>query len=625
MNPEDNGLEFDALTHRALEVDRTRSLETDRTRSLEGGLEGDLMPAERLEWQSRLQDTDFAARVQKLERAVQSIRDLPRASAPPGFARMVSEDIRLQTVLLNTKKTVPDGFSASVAAEIVLRRQLEAVRIASPPGLAPTTAARIALSARLEAARMPAPEGLAASVSADIAFSNTLQAIPRPSLPEGFAANLATAVNLEAELRDGHVLLEPEIDPTEQAVRQLQPVRVPAGFASALAARIAQEAQAAQVAQMVAPIQPAPGELIRHEERHLTPFYFLAATLGSAALALSVLAWPYAQVAGSTALEIVQTVPTNLIITILAVLALAGFASSGRVRASLPASLAAFGLSAAIALPQTVGYFGPARVAAQDTRGTIVRVGGDLTVAGRITGDAISLGGSVRLEPGARVDGRVVTLLGDVNLPEKASVAGGVNAVLGSTHVSGVVASERSSLPNLSAASALRPLRALVSANYWRWLYLGIVCALVAVVGLLPGWFEALEPPYWRQSGQSIGLGLLTFALSLPVGLLTALTLIGAPLGLGVLSLAAVVFTLGLSISAVQLGRVLRGAFHLPRSAMLEGCLGLGVFALTLLYAPAAVAAWVLGGAWGAGALLIAWRSGRLDFVSRQLREEFGG
>jgi hypothetical protein len=471
---------------------------------------------------------------------------------------------------------------------------------------------------------MLAPEGLAASVSADIALSSTLQAIPRPSLPEGFAANLASTVNLEAELRDGHVLLESEIDPTEQAVRQLQPMRVPAGFASALAARIAQEAQAAQ---MVAPIQPAPGELIRHEERHLTPFYFLAATLGSAALALSVLAWPYAQVAGSTALEIVQTVPTNLIIAILAVLALAGVASSGRVRASLPASLAAFGLSAAIALPQTIAYFGPARVAAQDTRGTIVRVGGDLTVAGRIAGDAISLGGSVRLEPGARVDGRIVTLLGDINLPEKTSVMGSVNAVLGSTHVSGVVASERerSSLPNLSAASALRPLRALVSANYWQWLYLGIVCALVAVVGLLPGWFEALEPTYWRQSGQSIGLGLLTFALSLPVGLLAALTLIGAPLGLGVLSLAVVVFTLGLSISAVQLGRVLRGAFRLPRSAMLEGCLGLGVFALMLLYAPVAVAAWVLGGAWGAGALLIAWRSGRLDFVSRQLREEFAG
>ena len=619
MKPEDNALEFDALTHHALEADRVRSLEIDRARALEADLEGDLTPAERLEWQARLEDTDFAARVRTLEQAVQSIRDLPRLSAPPGFARMMSEDIALQTVLLNTKKTVPEGFAASVAAEITLHKQLEAARMASPPGLAPTAAARIALSAWLEPARMLSPEGLATNISAEIALSKTLQAIPRPSLPEGFAVNLATAVNLEAELRDGHALLEPEFDPIEQAVRQLEPLRAPAGFAPALAARIAQEAQAA------APIQPAPGELLRHEERHLTPFYFLAATLGSAALALSVLAWPYAQVAGSTALEIVQTVPTNLIITILAVLALAGFASSGRVRASLPASLAAFGLSAAIALPQTVSYFGPARVSAQDTRGTIVRVGGDLTVAGRITGDAISLGGSVRLEPGARVDGRIVTLLGDVNLPEKASVTGSVNAVLGSTHVSGVVASERSNLPNLSAASALRPLRALVNANYWQWLYLGIVCALVAVVGLLPGWFEALELPYWRQSGQAIGLGLLTLALSLPVGLLAALTLIGAPLGLGLLSLAAVVFTFGLSISAVQLGRVLRGAFHLPRSAMLEGCLGLGVFALTLLYAPVAVAAWVLGGAWGAGALLIAWRSGRLDFVSRQLREEFAG
>jgi Na+/serine symporter len=145
------------------------------------------------------------------------------------------------------------------------------------------------------------------------------------------------------------------------------------------------------------------------------------------------------------------------------------------------------------------------------------------------------------------------------------------------------------------------------------------------VLGLLPGWLEALETPFWHESGRSIGLGLLTLTLSIPLGLLAALTLIGAPLGLGVLSLAAVAFTLGLSVSAVQLGRVLRSAFFLHRNAMLEACLGLGVFALTLLWTPLGVAAWVLGGAWGTGALLQTWRSGRLAFVSQQLIEEFAG
>lgn len=571
--PQDVTLEFEALTHRALE----------------GELSGEEMRA----WRTRLNDPQFASSVEKLEQAVQVLRKLPPIHAPPGFARALASEVALSRRLSEAKKRAPEGLAKEVASSI-------------------------RLSSRLETGRARAPGGFAANLAADIALGRRLEAIPPRRVPDGFAANLASAISLEAEWRQLPPISKPES--VEQVVRGLERVIVPSGFAASLASGIASEARAQTLVQTGA-AEPAP---IHPEERNLTPFYFLAGTLGSAALALTALAWPYAQVAGATALEIARTLPDSLVATILAVLMLAGLASSGRVRVSLGASLAVFALGAVFALPQIAPSFGPARIAANQTTGTVLRLGGDLSVAGHVAGDAISLGGNVRLEPGARVDGRIVTLLGDVNLPSRPAVTRGVSAVLGSTHVEGVL--ERpSNLPNLSAASALKPLRALLSANYWQWFYLGIVCALVAVLGLLPGWFEALETPFWRESGRSIGLGLLALTLSLPLGLLAALTLIGAPLGLGLLSLTAVAFTLGLSVSAVQLGRVLRGAFRLPRNAMLEGCLGLAVFALTLVWSPLGASAWTLGGAWGAGSLLLAWRSGRLAFVSHQLKEEFAG
>ena len=568
-------LEFDALTHAALE--------------------GQLSDDEWLAWRERLNDRNFAAAIGSLERAVQVLRNAPPIHAPPGFAPALASEIGLAARLASVQQTTPDGFARAVASGIHV-------------------------SSRLEAARLRAPEGLASQLARDIALDRQLETIPVQRVPDGFAANLASAISLEAELRQPiSPMLEPvlktsSLDAAERELRALARARVPAGFSARLASEISAEARA----QAVISTQP--------EERNLTPFYFLAGTLGSAALALTALAWPYAQVAGGTALEIARTLPTGLIVTIAGLLSLAGVAASGRVRASLPTSLSAFAVCAALALPQIAPSFGPARVAANQTTGTVLRVGGDLGVAGHVMGDAISLGGNVRLEPGARVDGRIVTLLGDVNLPSRPAVMHGVSAVLGSTHVEGVTdARAPNLLPNLSAASALKPLRALVSASYWQWFYLGIVCALVAVVGLLPGWFEALEVPFWRESGRSIGAGSLALALCLPFGSLAALTLIGAPLGLGLLSLTAVAFTLGLSVSAVQLGRVLRGLFRLPRNAMLEACLGLGVFALTLVWTPLGLAVWVLGGAWGSGALLLAWRAGRLAFVSQQLREEFAG
>ncbi len=599
-NPEFEGerLEFDALTHAALE--------------------NELSPGELKAWKERLVDADFAASVRKLERAVQMLRNTPPIHAPPGFAGGIASEIALRVAFSGVKKTVPDGFAAQVASSIQIAASLETNRVRVPNGFAKDLAAQIAMSGQLSSLdRVTAPDGFAAQVASEIALERTLSRVPAKHVPDGFAANLATAISLEAELRQSPVVLKAE--PVEQAVRDMGRVQVPSGFAVNLAARIASEAKP------LAQARASELASIHTEDRNLTPFYFLAGTLGSAALALTALAWPYAQVAGATALEITRTIPNGLIATILAVLALAGLASSNRVRSSLPVSLAAFALCAVVALPQIAPSFGAARVAANQISGTIVRVGGDLSVAGHITGDAISLGGNVRLEPGARVDGRIVTLLGDVNLPNHPGVTQQVSAVLGSTHVEGATPDQRPSVPNLSAASALKPLRTLISASYWQWFYLGIVCAIVAVLGLLPGWLEALETPFWHESGRSIGLGLLTLMLSIPLGLLAALTLIGAPLGLGVLSLAAVAFTLGLSVSAVQLGRVLRGAFHLHRNAMLEACLGLGVFALTLLWTPLGVAAWILGGAWGAGALLQTWRSGRLAFVSQQLIEEFAG
>jgi hypothetical protein len=487
----------------------------------------------------------------------------------------------------------PPDWAAQVVRDIALSARLKEVRAVAPPGFAAGVAARIradaALSPLVDLERVSAPPNfardLAHRIAKDADALPALEALPRVSAPPAFAHQLA------ARIHDDAVHLP--------ALERLPRVTAPTYFARSVAERIALDAVP----------EFAPNDR--------APLYFIAALLCGVAVALLSLTWPYASVAGSALFETLRVLPNAILAPMIAVavLAMIGSASSSR-RVRLPAGLAAFAVAAVGVIPQSLPFFGNAQVGgiANAAPATVVRFAGDVVVRGAVEGDVIVVGGNVRLTPGASVSGRVLTFLGDINLSPRASVGSNINAVLGVLNdpQPSATQAQSASLPGLSAASALRPVRALVTSGTWQWWYLGLLVALGGALTLLPGVRHALQRPLQLETGRALSLGILLLFLTVPAVAIGGLSLIGAPAAvlLGVFTL--LVFSSGAALVLTDLGAGVLRLLGNSRPGLLRVVPGFTLFGLALLFPPLALALWLLFGAWGAGALLIALRDGTL-------------
>ncbi|HEX2865154.1 MAG TPA: polymer-forming cytoskeletal protein [Deinococcales bacterium] len=452
----------------------------------------------------------------------------------------------------------------------------------------------LAATAALQGLSRPrAPEGQAAALAARIhqdaletrAVRDALRATA-PSAPRGLAAAIARDIALDARLHGA-----------------LPPVTAPAGFATGVAARIHRDARPEFV-----PVEPAPGSLWAGP----TGLYFLVATLAAAGLGAIAWAWPYAASAASAVGRVVQGLPSGALWLYVALLVLAGLAGTRRVRLPAGALVGAFAVSLAVVAPSLLPVFGSGRVPATANVGTVVRLGGDLNISGHVHGDAVSIGGSVRLEPGAQVDGSVVTLLGDVYAAQGASLRGGqVSAVLGSYHAEsqvGIVA-RSADLPGLGAATAFKPLRDLLETRYWPLLYLGLIAAAAALLASLPGALTPALARFREPGAASLGLGFALLLLAVPLVLVTGLTLVGMPFSLLLAIVALGLFTFGLALVDLEAGTVasrwlgLTGRLGGANLVAARIALGLLIPAALLLVPAVAAAVWFLLGAWGAGAI----------------------
>ncbi len=457
-------------------------------------------------------------------------------------------------------------------------------------------------------------------------LEEVLHNLPAPKMPPNFARETSEQIALAAKLGAIEVLHPPPdfaarlankiaIDTTENPIKHLEPVTVPPVFAAHLAARIAQDANPFQVlTPIIAPANFAHRVAKRiaqdaaiNAEHNRTPLYFLATLLAGAAFTLGAFTWRDAQAAGVALFEVLRSLPESLLLPVALVATFAVVATLAKQVARFPAAIAAFGIAAAFVVPQLSSWFGNTRVEGSTQISSIVRFAGDITVASEVRGDVIAIGGSVRLEPGARVSGRVLTFLGDVNLPEGSS-AQAVSAILGNLSSKSQNQSQKSfSLPGLSAANALKPLQNLIGANTWQWWYLGLLGALSVALLLQPRLRNSLELPFKQDAGRSLGLGLLLVFLTVPLVALGGISVLGTPFALVLGVFTLLTFTSGAAIAIVSSGTSLTRATHL--GAILPG---LGLFALSMLYPAIAVVFWLLLGAWGAGALLIAIRDGAL-------------
>jgi hypothetical protein len=228
-------------------------------------------------------------------------------------------------------------------------------------------------------------------------------------------------------------------------------------------------------------------------------------------------------------------------------------------------------------------FDGDATIAGHAT-GNVIAFHGDVAVTGTVDESVIALTGRVTLGPGAHVDGDVVSRLRPVIDP--------------SATYGGVVRR-----PNWNNDwSDVRLFGRIV----W-WIGATVSSFLLGLFLILfaPRAADAVARAGTERTGPSFGWGALAF-FAIPVAAAVLLgTVVGAPLGLGVMLALALFYWIGYVAAAYVVGRRLGGP---DRSRVLVFTIGWGILRLLAVIPVLAGLAWLVASLFGLGALLLAAR-----------------
>ncbi|PTA67143.1 polymer-forming cytoskeletal protein [Deinococcus arcticus] len=498
---------------------------------------------------------------------------LRRPVLPPhSVARPVAQDIALHACLNAAPPPPAPSVAAQVAAEIGWARQLAESQPHQPRSVAAHTAQNIRLGAALQGRLPPLPQSVAAAVAADIALGQQVRAAPLPPMPS-VAAPVAAEVAWQSRLA--------------------QPVPAAhSSVAAQVAARIARDRAPAPMAPL--PAAPPVAAVLMGRGRNPAPL-FLVVSLLSALMVLAVSsAWPNLA-AGALVLQTLLAQVSPVAGAGLALLLLTSVLVTWRpAPGAQRLGGAAFALSAVLTLPALYEV---------TTRGAVT-FGQDIVVSGPVNGNVIAVGGSVQLQDSARVQGEVVTLLGDVRRAPGAQVQGRVNALMG--RAPGDAAALQTPVPpGLGAvtAAAFRPVLGWLGGAAWPQVFVtltGGALLLLFVSGLAP----VLARRQRHAPMRTLALGVLALSALLgPAGGLALVGLLGPALIAA--ALAALLIAVGLSVSAYDAGRALAYRARLPLPDAVGAMMGLSAVAASLSLPPLAFGVALVGGAWGAGTLLL--------------------
>ncbi len=567
--------------------------------------EGELTPAEQHRLDERKADPDVQSARTALRRAVMFLSG-PNPPLPRSVAADVAAQIHLSAQL--TSLPLPRSVASSVAAEVVLSRQLAAppvmphsvaaavsteIQMAQALGATPVIPVSVAgrvlsdLQASRQLAAPPLPYSVAASVLADIALDHQLEQLkPVPAPRHSVAAALALRM---AQDRAG-----------EAAVSGLLTVNAPAiplpdapAFASQHPALLAEPLPV----QSGAPLPPGRATA-QSRPRNPAPLLLLGGLLAGVTLLTLTTAWPNLA-AGAVVLHALLDQVSPLAGVGLSLLLLTSALVTWKPTPQLrTAGAGAFALAATLTIPALYNVAGGGRG---------LTVGQNVTVSGLVRGNVIAIAGNVELKPQARVEGEVVTLLGDVHRDHGAQVGGHVNALLGQAPGDEAAIQTRPvSDLSLATAAAFRPMLGWLGAAAWPRIFVALTGGLLLLL-FVAGAAPVLARKQRHAPIRTLSLGvLLLSALILPA---LGLALIGwlAPALLGT-ALVTLLLALGLSVSVYDAGRTLAYRMRLPVPDVAGALLGLSAFAASLSYAPLAFALALIGGAWGAGTLLLSRR-----------------
>jgi hypothetical protein len=218
--------------------------------------------------------------------------------------------------------------------------------------------------------------------------------------------------------------------------------------------------------------------------------------------------------------------------------------------------------------------------------GSLTAFDAPVTISGRVTGDVVVFRGRVELASGANVSGDVISQ-NDPIVASGATIGGTTSRV--QTHVNWA---------GFGWASALA----------W-WLAVSFSTLLVglALLWLTGRAATRIEDTGRTRIGPSIGWGLLAF-FGLPViAILALVTIVGIPLGLGLLAALALIYALGYTATAWIIGRRILGT----RTAwVLAFLLGWGILRVLALIPAVGGLIWFVAVVFGLGALTVTiWRA----------------
>ncbi len=219
-------------------------------------------------------------------------------------------------------------------------------------------------------------------------------------------------------------------------------------------------------------------------------------------------------------------------------------------------------------------------------RGDVVVIDGRISVTGQVSGSVVNVNGPVVLGPSAHVLGDVLAR-GRVRVQPGAQVGGDIRQ---------------------GAAFTFRtPVQALGRFAPWLAIWMSALGLGLLLLLFAPRGADAVSNAARNRPWASLGWGAVTF-VALPVsGAIAILTLVGIPLGLGLLLALFFLYSIGLAWSAFALGRLLWQEPH--------GRVGAFAIGWAILAAVAAIpfvggVVWLAGSVFGLGAALIAiWRA----------------
>jgi hypothetical protein len=248
---------------------------------------------------------------------------------------------------------------------------------------------------------------------------------------------------------------------------------------------------------------------------------------------------------------------------------------------------------------------GPVVVGSTETVSNVVAFDGSVTIRGRVTSDVVAFNGDVRV-PGGRVGGDLTALNGQIFLGPRAVVGGDLNwrdtrpVIAPGARVAGDVNEFQWDVSPWSGfAWALL---------FWLAQTVSVLVLGVILIALWPRGFDALAAAWRRSPGPVVGWGALLL-IGLPIAAVIALaSLVGIPLGIGLLLALLPLWAVGYVAGTFVLGRLIaRDAGRLL--AFLVGLLIVQVLAL-IPFLNVLVAIVVV--AIGLGTLIVAaWRANR--------------